>query len=45
VFLGAGEKLFDGLDLKALGYETARTVAGERAFHVFVKKASTTPAG
>jgi dihydrofolate reductase len=44
VFLGAGEKLFDGLDLKALGYETARTVAGERAFHVFVKKASTTPA-
>jgi dihydrofolate reductase len=38
VFLGAGEKLLDGLDLSALGYATTKTVAGERAFHVFVTK-------
>ena len=38
VLLGEGEKLFDGLDLRALGYEVTRHVAGERAVHVFLRK-------
>jgi dihydrofolate reductase len=38
VLLGAGEALFAGLDLPALGYECARQVAGERATHVFLRK-------
>ncbi len=36
--LGAGEHLFQGLDLPALGYECAEQVAGERATHFFVRK-------
>jgi dihydrofolate reductase len=40
VLLGAGEKLFEGLDLRALGYECANSVAGERATHVFLRKRS-----
>ncbi len=38
VLLGAGERLFDGIDLRALGYECAETVHGERAMHVFIRK-------
>jgi dihydrofolate reductase len=38
VLLGAGEHLFRGLDLRALGYECTRHVAGERAMHVFISK-------
>lgn len=38
VLLGAGEPLFQGLDLPALGYECERYVAGERAAHVFLRK-------
>lgn len=38
VLLGAGENLFEGLDLRALGYECERSVAGERATHVFLRK-------
>jgi dihydrofolate reductase len=33
VLLGAGENLFEGLDLHALGYEVATRVEGERATH------------
>jgi len=40
VLLGSGEHLFQGLDLHALGYECAKTVAGERATHVFLRKRS-----
>ncbi len=36
--LGAGESLFAGLDLPALGYECAPYVAGERAAHFFVRR-------
>lgn len=36
VLLGSGEAMFDGLDLDALGYACERTVAGERATHVFL---------
>lgn len=38
VLLGAGEQLLGGIDLRALGYECAETVAGERATHVFVRR-------
>ena len=38
VLLGAGENLFHDIDLRALGYECARHVAGERAMHVFLRK-------
>jgi dihydrofolate reductase len=38
VLLGSGENLWSGLDLRALGYECARSVAGERATHVFLRK-------
>lgn len=37
-FLGAGERLFDGLDLPALGYGISQVVAGERATHVVLTK-------
>ena len=38
VLLGSGEHLMHGLDLRALGYECANVVAGERATHVFLEK-------
>jgi dihydrofolate reductase len=37
VLLGRGEHLLHGIDLRALGYECARSVAGERAIHVFLR--------
>jgi dihydrofolate reductase len=40
VLLGQGEKLFDGIDLRALGYEVEKHVQGERAMHVFLRKQS-----
>lgn len=36
--LGSGEHLFDGLDLRALGYACTEHVAGERALHVIARK-------
>jgi dihydrofolate reductase len=38
VLMGSGEKLWDGIDMHALGYECANTIAGERATHVFLRK-------
>ena len=38
VLLGQGEALFEGLDLRALGYECAESVAGERATHVLIRR-------
>jgi dihydrofolate reductase len=38
VLLGAGENLWNGLDMHALGYEAVRSVQGERAMHVFLRK-------
>jgi dihydrofolate reductase len=38
LLLGRGEALWSGLDLPALGYETVKHVAGERAMHVFLRK-------
>jgi dihydrofolate reductase len=41
VVLGAGENLFDGIDLRALRYECTNHVRGARAAaHVFLKKKS-----
>jgi dihydrofolate reductase len=38
VLLGTGEPLFQDLDLRALGYESASHFAGERATHVFLRR-------
>lgn len=38
VLLGAGEPLFRDIDLPSLGYECTRSVAGERATHVFLSR-------
>jgi dihydrofolate reductase len=38
VLLGSGEHLLRDIDARALGYECARHVAGERATHVFLTK-------
>jgi dihydrofolate reductase len=38
VLLGSGEHLLRDLDLRALGYECAEWVAGERAMHVYLRK-------
>jgi dihydrofolate reductase len=38
VLLGSGEPLLNGIDMRALGYECAESVAGERATHVFLRK-------
>ena len=38
VLLGSGESLLGGLNLRALGYEIAKSVAGERATHLFIRK-------
>jgi dihydrofolate reductase len=38
VLLGSGEALLEGLDLRALGYECAEWIPGERATHVFIRK-------
>jgi dihydrofolate reductase len=38
VLLGDGEPLLRDLDLRALGYQAARSVNGERAMHVFINR-------
>jgi dihydrofolate reductase len=38
VLIGAGESLMQGLNLQALGYQCHKSVAGERATHLFVRK-------
>ena len=38
VLLGAGENLMQGMDLRALGYQCHKAVAGERATHMFLHK-------
>ena len=37
--LGAGEALWSGIDVRALGYRCAEVVAGERATHMVVRRA------
>jgi dihydrofolate reductase len=38
VLLGSGEPLLKDLDLRALGYECTRSIAGERATHMFLTR-------
>lgn len=38
VLLGSGENLFNGINLRALGYACVESVAGERATHVILRK-------
>jgi dihydrofolate reductase len=38
VLLGEGEHLWNGINLRALGYECAKYVAGERAAHILLRK-------
>jgi dihydrofolate reductase len=40
ILLGRGENLLAGIDMHALGYECAKSIAGERANHVFLRKRS-----
>jgi len=39
VLLGGGERLFDGLDLRAQGYHCVEFVASEKATHVVLRRA------
>lgn len=38
VLLGRGERLFEGVDLRALGYECVQFVASEKATHVVMRR-------
>ena len=38
VLLGSGERLFDGIDMAALGYRCTVHVSSEHAMHVIVTK-------
>ena len=38
VLLGSGERLFEGLDMRALGYECVQSVASEKATHVVLRR-------
>jgi dihydrofolate reductase len=40
VVLGEGELLWSGLDVRALGYEVAGHIQGERAVHVTLRKSA-----
>ena len=38
VLLGAGERLFEGLDMRALGYHCVQSVASDKATHVVLQR-------
>jgi dihydrofolate reductase len=38
VLLGSGESLFAGMDMRSLGYQVERSVTGERATHLFLRR-------
>lgn len=38
VLLGSGERLFEGVDVRALGYECVQSVASEKATHVVLRR-------
>jgi len=38
VVLGAGEHLFQGMNLRERGYEVVKSIAGERATHIVLQK-------
>jgi dihydrofolate reductase len=38
VLLGAGERLFEGVNMRALGYQCVQFVASEKATHVVLQR-------
>jgi dihydrofolate reductase len=38
ILFGSGENLWNGIDMRALGYECASSIVGERATHVFLRR-------
>lgn len=40
VLLGAGERLFEGVDLRDLGYECRQFMSSEKATHIFLQRKS-----
>ncbi|HEY2383173.1 MAG TPA: dihydrofolate reductase family protein [Terriglobia bacterium] len=40
VLLGKGEHLWHNIDMRALGYDCFKQVSGERAMHIFLRKAA-----
>jgi dihydrofolate reductase len=38
ILLGAGEHLFNNINMRTLGYKCVRQIAGERATHVFLQR-------
>ena len=42
VLMGSGESLFEGMDWRSYGYVCERSVAGERATHLYLRRSSTT---
>jgi dihydrofolate reductase len=44
ILLGRGEPLFEGIDMRALGYECVESVASEKATHVIVRRKGKTAA-
>ena len=38
VLLGRGEPLFEGIDMRALGYECVKSVASEKAMHIILQR-------
>ena len=44
VLLGAGEHLLQGINMRDLGYECVKYVAGERATHVYLRKRASSAA-
>ena len=38
ILLGSGERLFEGLDMRALGYHCVATVASDKATHVVLRR-------
>jgi len=38
IVLGQGEAMFEGIDLRALGYVPTEQVMGERALHIVLSK-------
>ena len=38
ILLGSGERLFEGIDVRALGYDCIQFVASEKATHVVLRR-------
>lgn len=38
VLLGSGESIFDGLDIRELGYNVVKSIQGERAVHIIIRR-------